>query len=218
MTARRARHRPCCCLLAAGRLRSAARRSATATSSSVAIRTRARTTSIRARPTTRPRSASAQLVFSSLMDIGHDLRVRPHLAAAARQPRPAHLRRAPAPRRAVPRRARADVEGRGLHLRGVSRSRPTSRRSRAHSACCESVRALDDYTVEFKLKEPFAAFPAQLVGCRRSCRPARATRCARFPIGTGPVPLRQLRARTISRRCRRSRATSTGCRTTPASC
>jgi len=48
----------------------------------------------------------------------------------------------------------------------------------------KSVKALDEYTVEFKLKEPFAAFPAQLVlhvvpdGAGDSLRT--------FPIGTGP--------------------------------
>jgi peptide/nickel transport system substrate-binding protein len=49
----------------------------------------------------------------------------------------------------------------------------------------QSVRALDDYTVEFKLKEPFAGFPIQLVvppvvpdGAGDSMRT--------HPIGTGP--------------------------------
>lgn len=48
----------------------------------------------------------------------------------------------------------------------------------------ESVRALDDYRVEFRLKEPFGSFPIQLVmhvvpdGAGESLRT--------FPIGTGP--------------------------------
>ncbi|MBI4266313.1 MAG: ABC transporter substrate-binding protein [Acidobacteria bacterium] len=51
-------------------------------------------------------------------------------------------------------------------------------------ATVKSVKALDDYTVEFKLKEPFGSFPIQLVmhvvpdGAGESLRT--------FPIGTGP--------------------------------
>src|SRR5687767_5625739 len=51
-------------------------------------------------------------------------------------------------------------------------------------ATLKSVKALDDYTVEFKLKEPFGSFPIQLVmpvvpdGAGDSLRT--------FPIGTGP--------------------------------
>ena len=124
--------------------------------------------------------------------------MRAAAGAAARQPRSAHLRRAPAARRAVPRRARADVEGRRLHLRRRSSTRRTSRRSRARSACWQSVRALDDYTVEFTLKEPFAAFPGAARRCRRSCRPIRATRCARSPIGTGPYRFVSCRGRQVT--------------------
>ena len=48
-----------------------------------------------------------------------------------------------------------------------------------------SSTALDDYTVEFKLKEPFGSFPIAAGHADRSRR-RRATRCATFPIGTGP--------------------------------
>jgi peptide/nickel transport system substrate-binding protein len=48
----------------------------------------------------------------------------------------------------------------------------------------DSVKALDDYTVEFKLKEPFGSFPIQLVF---PIVPADAGDSLRtFPIGTGP--------------------------------
>lgn len=48
----------------------------------------------------------------------------------------------------------------------------------------ESVRALDDYTVEFKLKEPFGSFPINLV---MGIVPEGAgPELARQPIGTGP--------------------------------
>jgi peptide/nickel transport system substrate-binding protein len=47
-----------------------------------------------------------------------------------------------------------------------------------------SVRALDDYRVEFKLKEPFGSFPIQLV---MPVVPADSGESLRtFPIGTGP--------------------------------
>jgi peptide/nickel transport system substrate-binding protein len=47
-----------------------------------------------------------------------------------------------------------------------------------------SVRALDDYRVEFKLSEPFGSFPTQLV---MQIVPAESGDSSRsFPIGTGP--------------------------------
>ena len=79
--------------------------------------------------------------------------------------------------------------------------------------------ALDDYTVEFTLKEPFGAFPIQLVTCRRSCRPARATRLRTHPDRHRPVPVRAATPSTIRstlaavRRLLRRRADAT-----PASC
>src|SRR5690606_29793163 len=49
----------------------------------------------------------------------------------------------------------------------------------------ESVTALDPYTVEFKLKEPFAAFPIQLV--TPPVVPAGSgDTLSRHPVGTGP--------------------------------
>ena len=50
----------------------------------------------------------------------------------------------------------------------------------------ESVRALDDYTVEFRLKEPFAAFPAQLAGVPPIVPAGSGDAMRTFPIGTGP--------------------------------
>lgn len=72
-------------------------------------------------------------------------------------------------------------------------------RARAVFARCESITAPDDYTVEFKLKEPFPAFiqsfevssapmvPAHLYeGTDFRANPANAT-----PIGTGPFKLKE---------------------------
>ena len=56
----------------------------------------------------------------------------------------------------------------------------------------ESVRALDDYRVEFKLKEPFGSFPIQLV---MHVVPADSGESLRaFPIGTGPYRFVRYRA------------------------
>jgi peptide/nickel transport system substrate-binding protein len=48
------------------------------------------------------------------------------------------------------------------------------------------VRALDDYTVEFTLNEPFAAFPAQLAGVPAIVPDGSGDAMRTFPIGTGP--------------------------------
>ena len=48
------------------------------------------------------------------------------------------------------------------------------------------MRALDDYTVEFKLNEPFAAFPAQLAGVPPIVPAGSGDSMRTFPIGTGP--------------------------------
>ena len=50
----------------------------------------------------------------------------------------------------------------------------------------KSVRALDDYTVEFTLNEPFAAFPAQLAGVPAIVPDGSGDSMRTFPIGTGP--------------------------------
>ena len=47
--------------------------------------------------------------------------------------------------------------------------------------------ALDDYTVEFRLKDAVRRLSHASSCCNRpSSRPVRATRCRTFPIGTGP--------------------------------
>jgi peptide/nickel transport system substrate-binding protein len=50
----------------------------------------------------------------------------------------------------------------------------------------ESVRALDDYHVEFKLKEPFSAFPIQLAGLPAIIPTGSGVDFGRHPVGTGP--------------------------------
>jgi peptide/nickel transport system substrate-binding protein len=125
-----------------------------------------------------------QLVFSSLMDLSDDLRPVPKLALRLDNPDPltyiAHLRRGV-----------KFHDGHELTSRDVVYSyrmmldpefvSPYKIAFRMLGA----VRALDDYTVEFTLKEPFAAFPTQLV--EPGVVPDGAGESlSTFPIGTGP--------------------------------
>ena len=127
----------------------------------------------------------AELIFSPLFVLGPDLKSQPHLAVRLDNPDPltyvVHLRRGV-----------RFHDGHELTSADVVYTYSRVPRSRlrlplrAPSASLQSVTALDDYTVEFRLKEPFAAFPMQLAGVRRSSPPARATPSARFR--SAPVP------------------------------
>ena len=133
--------------------------------------------------TDEPSARVAQLVFSSLLDFGDDLRVKPNLATLE-NPDPltyiAHVRR--------------DVkfhDGRLLTAKDVvytfgSLLDPNFITPyKGAYRLLQSVRALDDYTVEFKLKEPFASFPIQLV--TPPIVPDGAGEALRsHPVGTGP--------------------------------
>lgn len=126
----------------------------------------------------------SQLVFNALMRIGDDFQARPDLALRLDQPDPttyiAHLR--PGVR---------FHDGHLLTSRDVvytftSLLAPSSTSPyKGAYRTVASVRALDDLTVEFRLRAPFAAFPLQLVvppivpdGAGEGLR--------RTPIGTGP--------------------------------
>lgn len=126
----------------------------------------------------------AQLVFSSLMDLDDRLQPVPELALRLDNPDPltyvAHLRRGV-----------RFHDGHELMSRDVVYSYEAmldpSFVSPYKSAfrALASVSAIDDYTVRFTLKEPFPAFPAQLVEppvVPADAGPALST----FPIGTGP--------------------------------
>jgi peptide/nickel transport system substrate-binding protein len=124
-----------------------------------------------------------ELVYSRLMTIDEQLRVAPGLAARLDNPDPltyvAHLRHGV-----------KFHDGRELTSRDVvytfgSFLDPSfvSPRKGAY-AMLASVTPLDDYTVEFTLKEPFGSFPTQLV---MPVVPADSGDSLRtFPIGTGP--------------------------------
>jgi peptide/nickel transport system substrate-binding protein len=124
-----------------------------------------------------------QLVYNHLVRIDDDLQVVPELAETLTNPEPtryvATLRR--------------DVrfhDGRALTARDVAYTFTsmldpdfTSARKGAYRLV-ESVRAVDDYTVEFILKEPFGSFPINLVmGIVPDGSPVSI---AQRPIGTGP--------------------------------
>jgi peptide/nickel transport system substrate-binding protein len=124
-----------------------------------------------------------QMVYSPLMRIDDQLKVAPSLAARLENPDPLTYR-------AYLRHGVKFHDGHELTARDVvytfgSFLDPNfvSPRKGAYQMLA-SVTALDDYTVEFKLKEPFGSFPIQLVmpvvpdGGGDSLRT--------FPIGTGP--------------------------------
>jgi len=125
-----------------------------------------------------------QLVFSALLSIGDDLRPRPQLAERLDNPDPlhyiAHLRHGV-----------KFHDGHELSSRDVTYTYAmfldpayVSPYKGAFTAL-RSVRAIDDYTVEFELKAPFGAFPMQLVPI--PIVPAgRSDEMKTHPIGTGP--------------------------------
>jgi len=126
----------------------------------------------------------AQLIFSSLMEWGDDLRVHPGLAERLDNPDPltyiAHLRRGV-----------RFHDGRELTARDVvytfgafvdpSFVSPL----KGAYAVLRSVTAIDDYTVRFTLREPFAAFPIQLV-LPPVVPDGSGDRMRTAPVGTGP--------------------------------
>ena len=126
----------------------------------------------------------AELVFNSLMDLGDDLRVKPVLLTRLDNPDPltyiAHVRRGV-----------RFHDGHELTARDVVYTYDrllapdfVSPYKGAYRMLA-SVKALDEYTVQFTLKEPFAAFPMQLT--TPPVVPAGAGDELRtFPIGTGP--------------------------------
>jgi peptide/nickel transport system substrate-binding protein len=128
----------------------------------------------------------SQLMFESLMDIGEDLRPQPRLIERLETPDPvtyiAHLRR-----------GIRFHDGHELTSKDVvftfAKFLDPEFLSPYKGAftVLASVRPLDDHTVEFKLKEPFAAFPlANLVPVQVVPAGSAEGDLSRFPIGTGP--------------------------------
>src|ERR1044071_7079288 len=126
----------------------------------------------------------AQLVFSSLMTNGDDLRPPPLLAERLDNPDPliyvVHLRHGVKFHDGHELTSR-DVLHTYLPFLDPQYVSPWKGAFRT----LKSVKALDDYTVEFRLTEPFAAFPIQLT--EPPIVPANADDSLRdHPVGTGP--------------------------------
>jgi len=150
------------------------------------------TVAVRSGPTTLdPRQGNdessqrvSQLVFSALMEWGEDLHVRPGLAARLDHPDPltyiAHLRRGVTFHDGHELTSKDVVYTFAAFLDPAYVSPIKGAYTLLHA-----VTALDDYTVQFTLEEPFASFPVQLV--LPPVVPADSGDSMRtFPIGTGP--------------------------------
>lgn len=124
-----------------------------------------------------------QLLYNHLVRIDDKLQVVPELAETLTNPEPTRYV-------ATIRKGVRFHDGRALTARDVAFTfgtlidpKFTSPRKGAYRLLA-SVRAVDDYTVEFTLKEPFGSFPINLVmGIVPENAPASI---AQQPIGTGP--------------------------------
>jgi peptide/nickel transport system substrate-binding protein len=127
----------------------------------------------------------AQLLFNTLMDIGDDLRITPKLAAQLDNPDPltyiAHLRHGVKFHDGHEMTAKDVVFTYGQMLDPAFLS-PFKGAFRA----MKGVRAIDDYTVEFTLQEPFTGFPMQLAGLPAVIPAGSGPEFGEHPIGTGP--------------------------------
>ena len=126
----------------------------------------------------------AQLIFSSLMTIGDDLRAHPQLAESLDNPDPltyiAHLRHG------VKFHDGHELTEKDVIYTYAAYLTPgfVSPWEGAFKPLA-SVTALDRYTVKFSLKEPFSSFPIQLV-TPPIVPDGSASTLSNHPIGTGP--------------------------------
>ena len=125
-----------------------------------------------------------QLVFSALLSIGDDLRPRPQLAEQLDSPDAlhyvAHLRRGVKFHDGHELTSRDVVYTYRMFLDPAYVSP-----YKGAFTTLRSVRATDDYTVEFELNAPFGAFPMQLVPIP-IVPEGRSDEMKTNPIGTGP--------------------------------
>src|SRR5262245_39967085 len=127
----------------------------------------------------------AQLMFNQLFATGDDLRPKPVLAQRLENPDPLTYR-------VTLRRAVKFHDGHELTAKDVvftySQMIDPSYVSPAKGAfhTLKSVTAIDDYSVEFTLKEPFTAFPNQLAGPPAIVPAGSGPDFGQHPIGTGP--------------------------------
>jgi peptide/nickel transport system substrate-binding protein len=131
-----------------------------------------------------------QLLFDSLVWMDRDLRVVPDLAESLEQPDPLTY---------IARLKRGVLFHNGRELTSAdvvytfrSFLDPSFRGRSGAYRLVASVNALDPYTVEFKLKEPFGSFPINLV--MGIVQDGSGAENALNPIGTGPYRLEQFAA------------------------
>ncbi len=130
---------------------------------------------------------SARVSSARLQPLDEDRRRSPGRAqprGAARQPRSAHLHRAPSERREVPRRPRAHGQGRRLHVRQLPRPgfRLAVQGCLPDAGVGHGARRLHGRVQA----EGAVRLLSRSSSCCRSSRRTPVPRCATFPIGTGP--------------------------------
>lgn len=127
----------------------------------------------------------AQLVFNTLMDIGDDLRIQPKLAERLDQPDP--LTYIAALRHGVTFHDGHELTAKDVVFTYGQMVDPAFISPfKGAFRPLKSVTALDDYRVEFKLREPFTSFPNQLAGPPSIVPAGAGPDFAAHPIGTGP--------------------------------
>src|SRR5258705_13259412 len=124
-------------------------------------------------------------MFSQLMELGDDLRPKPMLAERIDNPDP--LTYIAALRRGVRFHDGHELTAKDVVFTYGQMIDPSyiSPFKGAYRSL-KTVTALDDYRVEFKLKEPFSAFPIQLAGPPSIVPTGAGPELADHPIGTGP--------------------------------
>ena len=131
-----------------------------------------------------------QLLFNSLVWMDDDLRIVPELAETLEQPDP--LTYVTRLRRGVQFHDGRELTSEDVAYTFRSFLDPVFRGRSGAYRLVAAVNAIDRYTVEFKLKEPFASFPINLVMgiVQQGSGGANAQR----PVGTGPYRLEQFAA------------------------
>jgi peptide/nickel transport system substrate-binding protein len=127
----------------------------------------------------------AQLIFSTLFNIGDDLRPTPLLAERLDNPDP--LTYVVTLKRGVKFHDGHEMTARDVVFTYSQMIDPAFLSPfKGAFRSLKSVRALDDYHVVFLLKEPFAAFPIQLAGLPAIIPAGSGSDFGEHPIGTGP--------------------------------
>jgi peptide/nickel transport system substrate-binding protein len=128
-----------------------------------------------------------QLIFNSLVRIDHDLRVVPDLAESIDQPDPVtYVARL---RQGVRFHDGEELTAEDVVYTFRSFLDPAFGGRSGAYRLLDAVDALDTHTVRFRLKEPFASFPVNLV--MGIVQKGSGERNVRTPVGTGPYKLSQ---------------------------